>query len=263
MSNHRPAESIPDPGKDQFQSRPGDDERFIARALALAAQGINTTHPNPRVGCVVVKNGTVVGEGWHRFAGEDHAEIIALKQAGNLARGATMYVTLEPCSHHGRTPPCTNAVIKSGISRAVIAVEDPNPLVNRAGISALQRAGLDVVLGIGKQPARRLNRGFFKRAQRNFSHGCIRVAKPLDLAEFVLTANAEWTPNKIQSSINSRKTKTVHLNQTIPVYILYFTSWVDDQGNVNFHKDIYGLDQTLLNALRTTRPNVDMATTIQ
>ena len=107
------------------------------------------------------------------------------------------------------------------------------------------------------------NRGFFKRAQRNFSHGCIRVEKPLDLAEFVLAANAEWTPNKIQSSINSRKTKTVRLNQTIPVYILYFTSWVDDQGNVNFHKDIYGLDQTLLNALRTTRPNVDMATTIQ
>lgn len=107
------------------------------------------------------------------------------------------------------------------------------------------------------------NRGFFKRAQRNFSHGCIRVEKPLDLAEFVLASNAEWDQDKIQSSINSRKTRTVHLNQTIPVYILYFTSWVDDQGNVNFHKDIYGLDQTLLNALRTTRPSIDMATTVQ
>jgi len=104
------------------------------------------------------------------------------------------------------------------------------------------------------------NRGFFKRAQRNFSHGCIRVEKPLDLAEFVLASNAEWDESRIKSNINSRKTKTVHLNQTIPVYILYFTTWVDNQGNVNFHKDIYGLDQTLLNALRTTRPNVDMAT---
>lgn len=107
------------------------------------------------------------------------------------------------------------------------------------------------------------NRGFFKRAQRNFSHGCIRVEKPVDLAEFVLASNGEWDESRIKSSINSRRTKTVHLNQTIPVYILYFTSWVDDQGNVNFHKDIYGLDQTLLNALRTTRPSVDMATTIQ
>ena len=104
------------------------------------------------------------------------------------------------------------------------------------------------------------NRGFFKRAQRNFSHGCIRVEKPVDLAEFVLASNTEWDESRIKSSINSRKTRTVHLNQTIPVYVLYFTSWVDNQGNVNFHKDIYGLDQTLLNALRTKRPNVDMAT---
>jgi len=104
------------------------------------------------------------------------------------------------------------------------------------------------------------NRGFFKRAQRNFSHGCIRVEKPLELAEFVLSSNQEWDQTRIKSSINSRKTKTVHLNQTIPVYVLYFTSWVDNQGNVNFHKDIYGLDQTLLNALRTMRPYVDMAT---
>ncbi|GJM16752.1 MAG: murein L,D-transpeptidase [Thermodesulfobacteriota bacterium] len=104
------------------------------------------------------------------------------------------------------------------------------------------------------------NRGFFKRAQRNFSHGCIRVEKPVDLAEFVLASNGDWDESRIKSNINSRRTKTVHLNQTIPVYILYFTSWVDNQGNVNFHKDIYGLDQTLLNALRTTHPNVDMAT---
>ncbi len=107
------------------------------------------------------------------------------------------------------------------------------------------------------------NRGFFKRAQRNFSHGCIRVQKPIELAEFVLEANPDWTQSRINSSINSRKTRTVHLNQTIPVYILYFTTWVDESGNANFHKDIYGLDQSLLNALRTTRPNIDMATSVQ
>ncbi len=107
------------------------------------------------------------------------------------------------------------------------------------------------------------NRGFFKRAQRNFSHGCIRVQKPLELAEFVLEANPDWNQNRIKSSINSRKTQTVHLNQTIPVYILYFTAWVDNSGNANFHKDIYGLDQSLLNALRATRPNINMATYVQ
>ena len=104
------------------------------------------------------------------------------------------------------------------------------------------------------------NRGFFKKAQRNFSHGCIRVEKPLELAEFVLSSNPSWTQNTIQSSINKMKTKTVHLDESITVYILYFTTWVDNEGYVNFHKDIYGLDKTLYNALRTTRPQVDIAT---
>ena len=104
------------------------------------------------------------------------------------------------------------------------------------------------------------NRGFFKKAQRNFSHGCIRVEKPLELAEFVLFSDPRWTQSTIQSSINRGKTKTVHLEQTIPVYILYFTAWVDKEGSVNFHKDVYGLDKTLYNALRTTRSQVDMAT---
>ena len=103
------------------------------------------------------------------------------------------------------------------------------------------------------------NRGFFKKAQRNFSHGCIRVEKPLELAEFVLSSNPSWTQNTIQSSINKMKTKTVHLDESITVYVLYFTTWVDNEGTVNFHKDIYGLDKTLYNALRTTRPQVDMA----
>jgi murein L,D-transpeptidase YcbB/YkuD len=105
------------------------------------------------------------------------------------------------------------------------------------------------------------NRGFFKRAQRNFSHGCIRVEKPLELAEFVLSSNPNWTQSAIQSSINRGKTKTVYLDQTIPVYVLYFTAWVDNEGSVNFHKDVYGLDKTLYNALLTTRSQVDMATT--
>src|ERR1700733_1438684 len=113
-----------------------DDHRHMARALELAARGLYTTTPNPRVGCVLANNGVVVGEGWHEKAGAPHAEVNALNAAGAAARGATAYVTLEPCNHHGRTPPCTEALIKAGVRRVVYAVDDPNPLVNGAGARA-------------------------------------------------------------------------------------------------------------------------------
>ncbi len=178
--------------EDQQPLAPGDDERFMARALALAAKGINTTHPNPRVGCVVVRDGAVAGEGWHRIAGEEHAEIIALRQAGKRAKGATLYLTLEPCSHHGKTPPCVNAVIKAGISRAVIAMEDPNPLVNRAGISALQGAGIAVTLGVGKQPAQKLNRGFCKRILHGRPWVTLKMAVSLDGKTAMASGESQW-----------------------------------------------------------------------
>ena len=146
---------------DDYEAGPGDDHFFMAQALKLAEKGINTSHPNPRVGCVIVRNGVVVGEGYHKFAGQSHAEVFALKQAGKNARGATLYVNLEPCCHTGRTPPCTDAIIKGGIARVVIGMEDPNPQVNRHGLRALREAGIEVESGINHERAVWLNRGLF------------------------------------------------------------------------------------------------------
>ena len=119
------------------------DHGMMARALQLAERGLWTTSPNPRVGCVLVKAGEIVGEGWHEKAGEPHAEVHALRAAGDQARGATAYVTLEPCSHHGRTPPCAEALIGAGVSRVVAAMSDPNPLVASKGLALLQAAGIE------------------------------------------------------------------------------------------------------------------------
>ena len=123
----------------------GDDASYMARALRLAERGLLTTAPNPRVGCVLVRDGVVVGEGWHERAGLPHAEINALQQAGSQAAGATAYVTLEPCCHQGRTPPCTDALIAAGVTRVVAAMEDPNSQVAGQGLTALRAAGIDVL----------------------------------------------------------------------------------------------------------------------
>src|SRR5262245_51368928 len=124
------------------------DHAFMSRALQLAERGLYTTTPNPRVGCVVVHAGRIVGEGWHQRAGEAHAEIEALRAAGERTRGATVYVSLEPCSHHGRTPPCADALIAAGVARVVAAMRDPNPKVAGAGLERLRAAGIDAVEGL-------------------------------------------------------------------------------------------------------------------
>jgi len=177
---------------DEYTVHPGDDHRFMARALKLADKGVFTTHPNPRVGCVITKNGVVVGEGYHKFAGQAHAEIHALKQAGKYARGSTLYVNLEPCCHHGRTPPCTDAIIKSGVSRVVIAMEDPNPLVNRAGISVLKKAGIIVETGINHDRAMRLNRGFIKRIIEGKPWVTLKIAVSLDGKTALQSGDSQW-----------------------------------------------------------------------
>ena len=125
------------------------DHGMMALALQLAEHGLWTTSPNPRVGCVLVRDGKIVGEGWHERAGEPHAEVHALRAAGELARGATAYVTLEPCSHHGRTPPCAEALIAAGVARVVVAMSDPNPLVAGQGLAMLGAAGVEVEVGPG------------------------------------------------------------------------------------------------------------------
>ena len=131
--------------------------RLMARALRLAEAGRASTHPNPRVGCVLWREGEIVGEGAHLRAGEPHAEVHALRQAGERARGATAFVSLEPCNHHGRTPPCTEALIAAGVSRVVAAMEDPNPLVAGQGLARLRATGIEVAVGLLGADAERLN----------------------------------------------------------------------------------------------------------
>lgn len=137
-----------------------NDEAFMRLALDLAARGITSTRPNPRVGCVLVKQGDIIAQAWHEQAGKPHAEALALQAAGEAARGATAYVTLEPCSHTGRTPPCADALIAAGVARVVVACQDPNPKVAGRGIAKLKAAGIVVKEGVCAQEAQRLNRGF-------------------------------------------------------------------------------------------------------
>jgi diaminohydroxyphosphoribosylaminopyrimidine deaminase/5-amino-6-(5-phosphoribosylamino)uracil reductase len=140
-----------------------DDSRYMAQAIALAKRGRFTTSPNPNVGCVIVSQGKVVGQGWHQYAGGPHAEVVALKQAGDQAKGATCYVTLEPCSHFGRTPPCADGLIKAGVSKVIAAMVDPNPQVSGNGLKKLQAAGIETHAGLLEADAMALNRGFIKR----------------------------------------------------------------------------------------------------
>ena len=142
------------------------DVAHMRRAIELAWLGRFSTSPNPRVGCVIAHGGQIVGQGFHVQAGFPHAEVHALRQAGDLARGATAYVTLEPCSHHGRTPPCAEGLIAAGVARVVIAMGDPNPLVAGKGIALLQAAGISVQCGLLADEARVLNRGFLSRIER-------------------------------------------------------------------------------------------------
>jgi diaminohydroxyphosphoribosylaminopyrimidine deaminase/5-amino-6-(5-phosphoribosylamino)uracil reductase len=164
----------------------------MARAIQLARRGLYTTDPNPRVGCVLVRDGAVVGEGFHRRAGEPHAERNAIDAAGELARGATAYVTLEPCCHHGRTPPCTDALLESGIARVLIGMEDPNPLVSGRGISRLRAAGVAVETGVLEQAARALNPGFDKRMRGGLPYVRCKLAASLDGRTAMASGESRW-----------------------------------------------------------------------
>jgi diaminohydroxyphosphoribosylaminopyrimidine deaminase/5-amino-6-(5-phosphoribosylamino)uracil reductase len=170
----------------------GADYALMARALRLAERGMFTTQPNPRVGCVVARGGEVVGEGWHRRAGEPHAEVFALRAAGARARGATAYVTLEPCSHHGRTPPCADALMEAGVARVVIASDDPNPHVAGAGVRRLRDAGIVVDSGLLHEPARELNRGFFSRFEHGRPWVRVKLAMSLDGRTALGSGESKW-----------------------------------------------------------------------
>ncbi|WP_132144675.1 bifunctional diaminohydroxyphosphoribosylaminopyrimidine deaminase/5-amino-6-(5-phosphoribosylamino)uracil reductase RibD [Luteibacter rhizovicinus] len=164
----------------------------MAHALRLAAKGLYTTQPNPRVGCVIARGDTVLGTGWHPRAGQPHAEVFALREAGESARGATAYVTLEPCAHHGRTPPCADALIAAGVGRVVVAVEDPFPKVDGAGIAKLRDAGIDVQVGLMHEAARDLNIGFFSRIERQRPWVRVKLAMSLDGRTALANGESKW-----------------------------------------------------------------------
>ena len=168
------------------------DREYMVRALRLAAQGMNTTTPNPRVGCVLVKDGAVVGEGWHERAGEAHAEVHALRNAGDAARGATAYVTLEPCSHHGRTPPCADALVAAGVARVIAAMRDPNPQVAGEGLARLTQSGIEVECGLMEDDARNLNIGFVSRMTRGRPWVRLKVAASLDGKTALMNGVSQW-----------------------------------------------------------------------
>ena len=168
------------------------DERHMRRALALAERGLFTTQPNPRVGCVIAHGEVVVGEGWHARAGEPHAEVDALREAGERASGATAYVTLEPCAHHGRTPPCADALVAARVARVVAALRDPNPRVSGGGFAKLREAGIDVATGLCEREARALNEGFFSRMVRGRPWVRLKIAASLDGRTALASGESKW-----------------------------------------------------------------------
>ncbi len=169
-----------------------EDYRYMARAIRLARNGLYTTHPNPRVGCVLVNGDDIVGEGYHRRAGEPHAEPNALAAAGDRARGATAYVTLEPCCHHGRTPPCTEGLIEAGVRRVVVAMEDPNPLVAGQGLERLREAGVEVACGLMQPEVEALNPGFIKRMRDGLPYVRCKLAMSLDGRTAMASGESKW-----------------------------------------------------------------------
>jgi len=168
------------------------DHVLMAQALRLAERGLFTTQPNPRVGCVIAHGDEVVGEGFHPRAGEPHAEVFALRAAGERARGATAYVTLEPCAHHGRTPPCADALVAAGVSRVVVAAEDPFPQVAGRGLGKLRDAGIAVDIGLMREASRALNVGFFSRIERNRPWVRVKLAMSLDGRTALANGESKW-----------------------------------------------------------------------
>lgn len=173
-----------------------NDVKYMKIALELAKKGAGYTSPNPLVGAVVVKEDQIVGKGFHKYYGGPHAEVYALKDAGPAAKGATVYVNLEPCSHYGKTPPCSREIIKAGVKRVVIAMEDPNPLVSGRGSEQLRQAGVEVESGILKQEARKLNEVFIKYITTDYPFVFLKTAQTLDGYLATSAGNSQWITNK-------------------------------------------------------------------
>lgn len=168
------------------------DQIWMRRAIELARQGQYSTKPNPNVGCVIVKDGVIVGEGFHPQAGQPHAEVFALRQAGEQARGATAYVTLEPCAHYGRTPPCAKGLVEAGVAKVVVACPDPNPLVAGKGVQILKDAEIEVEIGICEYEAHQLNQGFLKAMATGMPYMRLKIASSLDGRTAMASGESKW-----------------------------------------------------------------------
>ncbi|WP_236177292.1 bifunctional diaminohydroxyphosphoribosylaminopyrimidine deaminase/5-amino-6-(5-phosphoribosylamino)uracil reductase RibD [Pseudomonas qingdaonensis] len=212
------------------------DAHYMARALELARKGLYSTHPNPRVGCVIVRDGQVVGEGWHVRAGEPHAEVHALRQAGELARGACAYVTLEPCSHHGRTPPCAEALVKAGVARVVAAMQDPNPQVAGQGLKRLADVGIEVASGVLEAEARALNPGFLKRMEHGLPLVRVKLAMSLDGRTAMASGESQWITGPAARSAVQR------LRARSSVVLTSAQSVLADNARMTVRADELGLD---------------------
>ena len=223
------------------------DQRSMARALELARKGVYSTHPNPRVGCVIVAGGQVVGEGWHARAGEPHAEVHALRQAGAKARGATAYVTLEPCSHHGRTPPCAEALVQAGVARVVAAMQDPNPQVAGRGLARLQEAGIEVACGVLESEARALNVGFIKRMEQGLPYVRVKLAMSLDGRTAMASGESQWITGPAARAAVQR------LRARASVVLTGADTVLADGARLTVRPDELGLNAELT-ALAMTRP---------
>jgi diaminohydroxyphosphoribosylaminopyrimidine deaminase/5-amino-6-(5-phosphoribosylamino)uracil reductase len=223
------------------------DAAYMARALELARKGVYSTHPNPRVGCVIVRDGEVVGEGWHVRAGEPHAEVHALRQAGDKAKGATAYVTLEPCSHHGRTPPCADALVNAGVVRVVAAMQDPNPDVAGRGLLRLMSAGIAVQSGVLEGEALAINKGFLKRMEHGLPYVRVKLAMSLDGRTAMASGESQWiTGPEARSAVQRLRAQS-------SVVLTGADTVLADQARLTVRPDELGLNAELT-ALAVTRP---------
>lgn len=223
------------------------DAFYMARALELARKGVYSTHPNPRVGCVIVRDGEVVGEGWHVRAGEPHAEVHALRQAADKAQGATAYVTLEPCSHHGRTPPCADALVSAGVARVVAAMQDPNPDVAGRGLLRLMSAGIAVQSGVLEGEARAINKGFLKRMEHGLPYVRVKLAMSLDGRTAMASGESQWiTGPEARSAVQRLRAQS-------SVVLTGADTVLADDTRLTVRPDELGLNAELT-ALAVTRP---------
>ncbi|MHC8398911.1 bifunctional diaminohydroxyphosphoribosylaminopyrimidine deaminase/5-amino-6-(5-phosphoribosylamino)uracil reductase RibD [Pseudomonas sp. MDT1-17] len=212
------------------------DAHYMARALELARKGHYTTHPNPRVGCVIVRDGQIVGEGWHVRTGESHAEVHALRAAGDKARGATAYVTLEPCSHHGHTPPCADALVHAGVARVVAAMQDPNPSVAGRGMQRLAQAGIATESGVLEGEARKLNEGFLKRMEHGLPFVRVKLAMSLDGRTAMESGESQWITGTAARSAVQR------LRAQASVVLTGADTVLADNARLTVRADELGLD---------------------